>query len=440
MSGERNIINYPRLLPLGLALAITFNLLPPAATAIAVSLCLLILLPRIGWPALLASVALFGIIYFSLLNLFFSFSLTIFQIFLSGLMVLMIIFRPPKKWPQFGRRRVGDYLVWVAMVWILMVVGYLTGPRVEYSTYFITYFLIYGTSFVVAGILVVFYSVKLEKIILPSLLIFSCLFPQLGLTPLQMPSALDSEWGLRVIEGFTAINHARLAGLLFVMLLIQFTISARKLRMLPELLLGSLICLSIVWYSYTRQAIAAVLIMTVVLTTRSLFIGELLRKSRQKAAVLFFAGVLAGGVIIWYFTDAPGIASARIIEGRAATSDSDEWRLRAWSDSWRSIKANPIIGYGLGWYSQEYGRREFDWPHNWFIEVWLEHGLAGLILFLIGAGFILTHLLRAGKQFSASWALAGLYWLIVIQLSGDIARNSVIFFFISVCALGETDK
>jgi O-antigen ligase len=441
MSGVTKINNYASLsvlgsaLPLALALAITFNLLTGPVAAVAVALSLLVTLSRFGWPALLVSLSIFGGIYFSLFHQYLGVGITFFQILITGIMALIIIVHQPRKVPEGIHLKIFNYLVWVGLVWCLMLLNFLTTVRTEYSTYFISYFLMYASSSVVAGILVYCFSVKLEDLIIPSLLILSCLYPLLGVTPVQMRSALDPHWGLRAIEEFIPITHARLSGLLFVMLLIHFSSSSRKLQKLPELFLGSLICLPIVWFSYTRQSVVSVLLISLIMAARMLFAGELLRKYRQRVAVLLFSGILAVGIMFWFFSEGPRIESMQLTEQRTSTVDSDHFRLRAWQDSWNAIKRNPLIGYGIGWFAREHGGREFSWPHNWFIEAWLEHGLAGLLLFLLGAGFILKPLLRFDNRNSDSWALAGLYWLIVVQLSGDIARNSLIFFFITVCAL-----
>lgn len=434
------ITNYTCWLVPVLALIITFNLLSGPIAAILAALGLLVILPRVGWPALLVSLSLFGGIFFSLFHQYLGLGLTFFQVIVAGLMVLIIIVRLPGKLSEACRRKAFNYLIWVGLVWILMLLNYLTGPRTDYSSYFIAYFLIYGTSYVAAGILVYGYSVKLQDIAIPSLLLFSCLFPLIGLTPLQMRSALDPFWGLREIEAFTAITHARLAGLLFVMLLIGCLESARQPGVLPVLLVGSLICLPVLWYSYTRQAVVAVLLTLLAAAVWNLLVGNLLRGGRQRMAVLLGAGLLAVGVMVWFFGDGARLDAAPAMEGRMMSGDSDHFRIRAWSESWNAIKGNPLTGYGVGWFAREHGSKDFDWPHNWFIEVWLEHGLAGLILFLIGSGFLLAPLFRLGDRNAVSWALAGLYWLIVVQLSGDIARNSIIFFFITVGALAKASR
>lgn len=435
MTGKEKGVDYRRLLVLGLALALTFNLIPVPVAIVLVSLVLLILLSRIGWPAVMTSLALFGMILYSLFNRYLGIGLTAYHILTTGIIVLMMIIDSPKNYPGVAARRWDAYLVWLGLVWILLLIGYLTGPRSEYSSYFIVYFLVYGTSFVLAGILAALYSVTVEKITLPSLLVFSCIFPLLRMTPFQMPTALDPHWGLRGVEEFSILYHERLAGLLFVILLIRFITAVRKIRELPIFVLGGLISLPIIWFSYTRQAIAAVLIVAVAAVTRTLFSDDFLRSGRRKALVLLLATVLAGGVMYWFLTAAPLAEGTRMGAGGALIIDPHQVRVRMWRDSLRYIEANPIIGYGLGWFAGEWGRLEFDWPHNWFIEAWLEHGLPGLILFLIGTGFIIYPILRPCDRFTVFWALAGLYWLIVIQLSGDIARNSMIFFFITLVFL-----
>jgi len=423
---------------LALILALAFNFINGLPVAIAVGLGLMILLPRIGGPAIMTALALFGIFLFNLINRFFGIGVTLCHILLAGAIIMMIL-HPPESPSKGNRSRMSNYLVWVALVWVLIIFGYLTGPKTDYSSYSITYFMIYGTFYLLLGIMVSRFRVRIEEIILPCLLLFSCIFPQIGLTPLQMPVILDPQSGLRDVLEFSAIYHPRLAGLLFVMVMIYSMNSSRKIRILPEVIIAALICLSVIWFSYTRQVMAALIIALGVAVIRTIFSRNFVKSKRQKILIIAAAVIFFGVITAWLFSDINRVKSTRMGEGDMIIIDSNSGRLIWWSKSWEYIEKNPLIGYGMGSFSDFdlgfAGIGKPDWPHNWFIEVWFEYGLAGLLLFLIGAVILLRPLfINSGPQLT-SWAILGAYWFIVIQLSGDIARNSMIFFFISISAL-----
>ena len=67
----------------------------------------------------------------------------------------------------------------------------------------------------------------------------------------------------------------------------------------------------------------------------------------------------------------------------------DQSRASAWGLAVKYIAKNPILGCGHNSWYKIHGMNELEWLHNVFLELVLDQGLIGLILFvsIITAGF-----------------------------------------------------
>ena len=106
------------------------------------------------------------------------------------------------------------------------------------------------------------------------------------------------------------------------------------------------------------------------------------------------------------------------------------FRLELWISSLAMIRDHPILGVGLDnftyLYQQLYLREgaaaepNLSHPHNWFLHVWLELGIVGLIAFV----WLLTRFWRRAWPSSRSWMVAGAMGAMVDLLVHGFIDNS----------------
>jgi len=101
-------------------------------------------------------------------------------------------------------------------------------------------------------------------------------------------------------------------------------------------------------------------------------------------------------------------------------------RTELWQSGWKGIKQSPIFGLGLNGYSNNYRTLQTDttlpdhnFPHNIFLDLWVEIGLIGLVSF-IGITFIV---LRQG-----------------FKNRNDAIKLGVALFFIALLVQGQIDN
>lgn len=102
-------------------------------------------------------------------------------------------------------------------------------------------------------------------------------------------------------------------------------------------------------------------------------------------------------------------------------------RSSLWETGWKGIKESPILGLGLTGFSNNWTRLNTDagltethnFPHNIFLDFWVETGLLGLISFI------------------------GLAWIFIydgIKNRKDIIKLSVALFLIALLTQGQIDN
>ena len=119
-----------------------------------------------------------------------------------------------------------------------------------------------------------------------------------------------------------------------------------------------------------------------------------------------------------------------------------EIRSHLWNSTWQSIKDNYLLGIGLrNFKGTMINYHKIDWleiyphPHNIFLNIWLELGLFGLIvfLFIIKQIFIsLQEMLRRNNKMFYPLALAWLTLLIHGLVDLPYFKNdlSILFFIL----------
>jgi O-antigen ligase len=146
---------------------------------------------------------------------------------------------------------------------------------------------------------------------------------------------------------------------------------------------------------------------------------------------------------------APDAISRTIREIQSRASDL---RLPIWERTWQRIVTQPshlVFGHGIGSFAIDEGAGPPDWllrktegakhyPHNVFLDMLYESGIAGLALFialslypLVGSLWYWTELSTTEKSVFAIYVFA----LVSAQISGSFAYDYPLQFFLA-CALG----
>lgn len=111
---------------------------------------------------------------------------------------------------------------------------------------------------------------------------------------------------------------------------------------------------------------------------------------------------------------------------------SDVERLVRYEVAAETIVKSSGVGLGTGGYSSVYGYQEREYPHNAFLEILVEQGLAGLFLFLLTLLMVMRSILSGYRDTSIGIeeaALVGI-WIFALfnaMVSGDIADNGIVW-------------
>ena len=129
-------------------------------------------------------------------------------------------------------------------------------------------------------------------------------------------------------------------------------------------------------------------------------------------------------------------------------------RVELWSDGLKAVKESPVLGLGLTGFANQYGVLNTDptldthnFPHNIFLNLWVETGLLGLIAFI---GIVVIYIYRglrsvarpiywAAADESARYKLAIALFLIALLFQGLVDnpyfKNDLALIFWMVLAL-----
>ncbi len=136
--------------------------------------------------------------------------------------------------------------------------------------------------------------------------------------------------------------------------------------------------------------------------------------------------------------------------GRDATLTG---RTAIWHEVWISITHRPLLGYGFSAFWR--GAQGASWDvivalrfvlfhaHNGFLEICLELGASGLVLFALGflrAGWLLWPELRAGRYVEAAWPMATLLLIAVYDLDENTLLSfNGLFWVLYIAALTQVE-
>lgn len=155
------------------------------------------------------------------------------------------------------------------------------------------------------------------------------------------------------------------------------------------------------------------------------------RRFFQGMGILVLLAVVAG-LGFWVFAPEEGVA--RITEAVGGVSETFAPRTVRYMTAVRQFIRSPLVGQGAGAFgavSRVFSKG--DYPHNIFLEVAAETGLAGLIPLGVGFGFCVRWFMRARSHpsldFATSRGLRMLFWVGLFETlaSFDMAEHPAFF-------------
>jgi len=116
------------------------------------------------------------------------------------------------------------------------------------------------------------------------------------------------------------------------------------------------------------------------------------------------------------------------------TSTSVEKRIEYFKESWVLIKERPVLGYGIGSFSYIVsGDDQRGYPHNIFLEIWLENGIIAMIVFLIFLFSIMYLALKRSKSpFVSSFFWVNIYFIFSFMKSSSLTDARVFLAFAGI--------
>ena len=186
-----------------------------------------------------------------------------------------------------------------------------------------------------------------------------------------------------------------------------------------------------------RSAISGVVVSSFMLITAGIFSKQL---NYQK--VLLIISILFAGVLLFFIaSNWQGNIKTRVnnlVETFQLKSSEDEAiqsRIEGYDLALDRIAESPIIGVGFGGYKSVYNDNKIGWiisyPHNIFLEAFVELGMGGLLLVVLLILFILK------KSYTVSYKLFALIFfsLWLAQFSKDIPSQTTLWVGIAFIAI-----
>jgi len=129
---------------------------------------------------------------------------------------------------------------------------------------------------------------------------------------------------------------------------------------------------------------------------------------------------------------------AVILEGDIGTNESFLNRAERFAAAGGLFASAPVFGHGTGSWDFVAGSADAHYPHNLVVELLVEQGLAGTLLFALVAGATLVFFLRTARPLRDPTALAVLatafFVLALVQVTGDLGRNVHLFAVLGLMA------
>jgi len=262
-------------------------------------------------------------------------------------------------------------------------------------------------------------------------------------------TAVDSLRGYEVLFGDFYLNVSQSIGAAAVGLTV-YTLFARERRwwqvaVIPllfvalalslargALLFGLLVSVVAMFYALYRMSIDR--------SSVGKYIGSVLKKASG------FGAIVGGGMMV--ITVAMAVERTarrleRLISGEGASSVEE--RLSLWRTSWENIQDAPIWGHGLGSNGIMSGATEAFYPHNFFLQVWLDGGIVAALLtaFVIGLPIVMFFVNKK-RMGSIDLSFLAIYIFMLLEHSKSYnlytARMLVISYVITICSLSRNQS
>ncbi len=402
---------------------IALTVLPPWVGVLLGISILLLIGSRYGASLPFVSIGLFGIPFLSIAGNVIGATATQLIIVLDLVMVVVVAMKLSRM------ANVPKWIIWFLSWWYLLLALYslqfLLGPGSAYSLYSWQFLFIYGHLAVLTALLTNIDRIHVADVASVGIFLFSYIFVAVDISILEVSEFSHKTLGLRITEGFDPISMPRAAGMLSVFAIAVYLLGRRRPDSLGQILATTSLAIPVVFFSYTRQVYLAL-----AFTIAAIFVYSIARRKEVRKSVaqgLTMIGFFVCVVVAIYYAYQLllGSGTSRVIEKGL----SGNVRSELWNDGWRVILEQPILGVGVGGFQLQ---SSFSWPHNWFIEAWVELGFFGLLLSIVPAILIVSRLRITSLDSASVWTFAAMYFLIVVQFSADIPRNFLMVFFTGV--------
>ena len=155
---------------------------------------------------------------------------------------------------------------------------------------------------------------------------------------------------------------------------------------------------------------------------------------------LFGFSIMAvlGSATIFYIVNADNLS--RVVEARISGLESGAGRFEIWSNAFQIYSESPFFGIGLFQFKEVMSER-FDialYAHNTYLEVLVETGIFGFMLFLI---FVFSISFQGLVLKEKNWVLATIISLLIFLLSLSAIASPVLYFsLIAVLLIGKASR
>lgn len=150
-----------------------------------------------------------------------------------------------------------------------------------------------------------------------------------------------------------------------------------------------IICLIVLIFALTFTGLRAALlgIAVIIILINIIYFINRKKNNQSNFVILQFCNlaILLSSFTAFYFFPSERFENLTAAENLSFRGDGAILsRLDAWESAWEMIKEKPLLGYGLGGYKTDFPPNNWiKYPHNIFLEIQVELGLTGTILFLL---------------------------------------------------------
>jgi O-antigen ligase len=213
-----------------------------------------------------------------------------------------------------------------------------------------------------------------------------------------------------------------------ILVLLYFFIRAEKARTRLLALVAIMPAAVVLIGSGSRGPLLGIMVAVPVL-----LFGLAVQPAALKRAVFAVIGVVVGGAIA-VATVVPAGVSARVLSIFGSTEQAGELsRYALWSDAitiWSRGAMTALFGVGTGGYAALTAYPPTFYPHNLVLETGVEYGVVGVLVLLVGVGWIFARAFSLTRVPGEQGAFAA-YLLSVLsmdfvtaQFSGDLPYNA----------------